>query len=158
MDPGKDAGVSHNCRCRVTAIRTSAIRESVVQPSAAGARFPRLMAEQPTPESPTSVAVTCHLEWIQLGQHAVAPLPQTGGCDVIASLPKAPATRNGYSTVVRRSRPYPFQVMAVSGWRLGTQAECFVSIQSALDSALNAVLDSVLSLWASPRAYPTCTV
>ena len=44
--------------CRVTAIGASAIRESAFQPSAAGSRFPRLMAEQPIPESPTSVAVT----------------------------------------------------------------------------------------------------
>ena len=39
-----------------------------------------------------------------------------------------------------RPRPYPLKVMAVSGWRLGTQAECFASI----DSALNVVIDSVL--------------
>jgi hypothetical protein len=57
--------------CRVTAIR-----ESAFQPSAAGSRFPRLMAESPIPEPPTSVAVTRHLEWIHLGQHAVLPLPR----------------------------------------------------------------------------------
>ena len=31
----------------------------------------------------------------QLGQHVVLPLPEAGGCDVIASLPKAdPTTRH----------------------------------------------------------------
>jgi hypothetical protein len=34
---------------------------SAVQPSAAGFGFPRLMAEMPTPESPTPVPVTRHL-------------------------------------------------------------------------------------------------
>ena len=46
--------------------------------------------------------------------------------------------------VVTRSRPYPLKVLAVSGWRLGTQAERFASIHSVLDSALNAVIDSVI--------------
>jgi hypothetical protein len=48
------------------------------------------------------------------------------------------------SYVVTRSRPYPLKVLAVSGWRLGTQAERFASIHSVLDSALNAVIDSVI--------------
>ena len=48
------------------------------------------------------------------------------------------------STVVTRPRPYPLKVLVVSGWRLGTQAECFASIRSVLDSALNAVIDPVL--------------
>ena len=43
-----------------------------------------------------------------------------------------------------RSRPYPLKVLAVSGWRLETQAECFASIHSVLDSALYAVIDSVI--------------
>ena len=45
-----------------------------------------------------------------------------------------------YDYIVTRSRPYPLKVLAVSGWRLGTQAECFASIHSVLD----AVIDSVL--------------
>ena len=57
------------------------------------------------------------------------------------------------STVVTRSRPYPLKVLAVSGWRLGTQAECFASIHSALDSALNAALDSVLCERPWPLGY-----
>ena len=61
-----------------------------------------------------------------LGQHAVLPLPR-------------------YNYVVTRSRPYPLKVLAVSGWRMGTQAECFASIHSVLDSALNAVIYPVLS-------------
>ena len=69
----------------------------------------------------------CHLPpgTNALGQHAVLPLPR-------------------YNYVVTRSRPYPLKVLSVSGWRLGTQAECFASIDSALDSALYAVIDSVL--------------
>ena len=52
---------------------------------------------------------------------------------MVLSLPRC-------SYVVTRSRPYPLKVLAVSGWRLGTQAECFASIHSVLDSALNAAL------------------
>ena len=37
--------------------------------------FQRLKAERLTPERLTTVAVTCHLEWMQLGQHAVLTLP-----------------------------------------------------------------------------------
>ena len=77
--PDRLAAESHNCRCRVTAIGASAIRESAFQPSAAGSRFPQLMAEQPEPDFPTPVAVTCHLKRIQLGQHVVLSLPMSGG-------------------------------------------------------------------------------
>jgi hypothetical protein len=50
--------------------------------------FRRLKAERLTPERLTPVAVTRHLEWMKLGQHAVMTLPR-------------------YSYVVTRSRPYP---------------------------------------------------
>jgi hypothetical protein len=36
----------------------------------------RLKAEGLAPERLTTVAVTRHLEWMQLGQHAVLPLPR----------------------------------------------------------------------------------
>ncbi len=51
-----------NYGCQVTATGASAIRVPAVQPSAAGSRLPRPMAEMPTPELPTPVAVTRHLE------------------------------------------------------------------------------------------------
>jgi hypothetical protein len=74
---------------------------------------------------PKAACFSCYPGTNALGQHAVLPLP---GC----------------SYVVTRSRPYPLKVLAVSGWRLGTQAECFASIHSVLDSVLNTVIDSVL--------------
>ena len=48
--------------CQVTATGASAIRVPAVQPSAAGARFLRPMAEKPIPEQPTPVAATRHPE------------------------------------------------------------------------------------------------
>ena len=39
----------------------------------------RLKAERLTPERLTTAAVTRHLEWMQLGQHAVLPLPRYSG-------------------------------------------------------------------------------
>ena len=44
---------------------------------------------------------------------------------MVLSLPRC-------SYVVALSRPYPLKVLAVSGWRLGTQAACFASIYSVL--------------------------
>jgi hypothetical protein len=41
--------------------------------------FWRLRAERLIPERPTTVAVTCHLELMQLGQHVVLSLPQDKG-------------------------------------------------------------------------------
>ena len=43
-------------------ISHSGVSRSAVQPSAAGSRFPRPMAEMPTPDLPPPVAVTRHLE------------------------------------------------------------------------------------------------
>ena len=68
----------------------------------------------------------------------IAALPKALGQHAVLTLPR-------YNYVVTRSRPYPLKVLAVSGWRMGTQAECFASIHSVLDSALNAVIYPVLS-------------
>jgi len=57
---------------RVTAIGTSAIRVSAVRPAAAGTSFLRPIAEQPPPESPATVAVTRHLEFIPIRQPLTA--------------------------------------------------------------------------------------
>ena len=57
---------------RVTAIGTSDIRVSAVQPSAAGTSFLRPIAEEPSPESPTTVAVTRYLEFISIRQPLTA--------------------------------------------------------------------------------------
>ena len=50
----------------------SAFRESAVRPSAAGSRFPRPIAEKPTPELPTPVAVTRHLKTKAPANHPVS--------------------------------------------------------------------------------------
>ena len=68
---------------------------------------------------------------------AIAALPKALGQHAVLTLPR-------YNYVVTRSRPSPLKVLAVSGWRMGTQAECFASIHSVLDLALNAVIDPVL--------------
>ena len=46
-----------------------------IRPSGADTWFLRPRAERLTPERLTTGAVTCHPEWMQLGQHAVLTLP-----------------------------------------------------------------------------------
>ena len=95
-----------------------------------------------------------------------------------------PPPENEYTYVVTRSRPYPYQVLAASGWRLGTQRHGLPLpiqpslppsvichrfshlprtyplhlIHSALHSVLNAVLHSVPYLFtAASRSTRSAT-
>ena len=98
------------------------------------------------------------------GRDAVAPLPrcpsQSSGlrfpfeyCYLFlppATRGRHPPPENRTTYVVTRSRPYPYQVLAVSGWRLGTQRHRLPLIHSALHSVLNAVLHSALRFYLPP--------
>jgi len=92
----------------------SAFRESAIRPSAAGTRHPRLMAEKPKPEirRPWPSPVT----WKCLSRLHLC----TGRRPICTFAPRTArgAAPTRYNYVVTRSRPYPYQVLAVSGWRL----------------------------------------